>query len=250
MAIESGNLVKQYTRRNRTFRAVDDVSISIPEGKIVVVSGSSGSGKSTLLNILSGMIRPDEGNVLIEGKDLAGLSVRERDMLRGKKIGIVPQVQSLIGGLTVRENIVLQGTFSGKKSESSSDDVRIYAELLGIEELLDVFPNSLSGGEMKRVAVARAITGDHEYIFADEPTGELDPENAGKIMDVLRSQADSGKGVLLITHDELVESRADILYSMAGGKVTPVMTNTGDVGDSHPPLPLKSQNDLLKGEHL
>lgn len=224
MAIESKNLVKEYSRRGKGFRAVDDVSIFIPGGKITVVSGSSGSGKSTLLNILSGMIRPDGGKVLIDGKDISRLNTRERDRLRGRKIGIVPQVQSLIGGLTVGENIALQGSFSGKRNAKTNDGFTSFAYMLGIEELLDVFPSSLSGGEMKRVAVARALSGDHEYIFADEPTGELDPENAGKIMDVLRAQADEGKGILLITHDDLVESRADILYRMAEGRISPVKT--------------------------
>ena len=224
MAIESRNLVKEYQRGGRTFRAVDDVSIFVPNGKITAVTGSSGSGKSTLLNILSGMIRPDGGRVIVDGKDLTRLNVRERDRVRGMKIGIVPQVQSLISGLTVGENIILQRSFSGKRNEKNNDTIPSFVYMLGIEDLLDVFPSSLSGGEMKRVAVARALTGDHEYIFADEPTGELDPENAGKIMDVLRAQAEMGKGVLLITHDDLVESRADILYKMAGGKITPVKT--------------------------
>jgi ABC-type lipoprotein export system ATPase subunit len=218
MSIESANITKEYERRGRKFLAVDDVSISIPKGRITVVNGNSGSGKSTLLNILAGMIVPEKGNVSVDGTDLSGLTNRERDKLRGEKIGIVPQVQSLIGGLTVRENIELQRGFSGKKGDGES--LSEYIKDLGIEDLLDVFPTSLSGGEMKRAAVVRAISGDHEYIFADEPTGELDPENASRIMDAFRKQADEGKGILLITHDSLVESRADILYRMENGHLT------------------------------
>jgi ABC-type lipoprotein export system ATPase subunit len=218
MSIESANITKEYERRGRKFLAVDDVSISIPKGRITVVNGNSGSGKSTLLNILAGMIVPEKGNVSVDGTDLSGLKNRERDKLRGEKIGIVPQVQSLIGGLTVRENIELQRGFSGKKGDGES--LSEYIKDLGIEDLLDVFPTSLSGGEMKRAAVVRAISGDHEYIFADEPTGELDPENASRIMDAFRKQADEGKGILLITHDSLVESRADILYRMENGHLT------------------------------
>ena len=218
MAIESANITKEYERRGRKFLAVDDVSISIPKGRITVVTGNSGSGKSTLLNILAGMIVPEKGSVSVDGTDLSGLKNRERDKLRGEKIGIVPQVQSLIGGLTVRENIELQRGFSGKKGDGES--LSEYIKDLGIEDLLDVFPSSLSGGEMKRAAVVRAISGDHEYIFADEPTGELDPENASRIMDAFRKQADEGKGILLITHDSLVESRADILYRMEKGHLT------------------------------
>ena len=218
MSIESVNIIKEYVRRGKTFRAVDDVSISIPRGKITVVTGNSGSGKSTLLNILAGMIVPEIGTVHIDDVELLSLKNRERDKIRGEKIGIVPQVQSLIGGLTVRENIKLQQSFSG--GAAKEERLAFYIKDLGIEDLMDVFPSSLSGGEMKRAAVVRAISGDHDYIFADEPTGELDPENASRIMDAFRKQADEGKGILLITHDSLVEERADILYRMEKGHLT------------------------------
>ena len=220
MSIESVNITKEYVRRGKTFRAVDEVSISVPKGKITVVTGNSGSGKSTLLNILAGMIVPEGGTVRIDDTDLLSLKSRERDKLRGKKIGIVPQVQSLIGGLTIRENIELQKGFSGSSGNANEEKLSVYLKDLGIEDLLDVFPSSLSGGEMKRAAVVRAISGDHEYIFADEPTGELDPENASRIMDAFRKQADEGRGILLITHDSLVEERADILYRMEKGHLT------------------------------
>ena len=220
MAIESVNITKEYERRGKTFRAVDDVSISIPKGKITVVTGNSGSGKSTLLNILAGMIVPEGGTVRIDDVEIQSLKSRERDKIRGKKIGIVPQVQSLIGGLTVRENIELQKGFSENSGNDDEERLAGYVKDLGIEDLLDVFPSSLSGGEMKRAAVVRAISGNHEYIFADEPTGELDPENASGIMDAFRKQADDGKGILLITHDSLVESRADILYRMENGRLS------------------------------
>lgn len=220
MSIESMNITKEYVRRGKAFRAVDDVSISVPKGKITVVTGNSGSGKSTLLNILAGMIVPEGGTVRIDDTDLLSLKSRERDKLRGKKIGIVPQVQSLIGGLTIRENIELQKGFSGSSGNADEEKLSGYIKDLGIEDLLDVFPSSLSGGEMKRAAVVRAISGDHEYIFADEPTGELDPENASRIMDAFRKQADEGRGILLITHDSLVEERADILYRMEKGHLT------------------------------
>ncbi len=220
MSIESVNITKEYVRRGKTFRAVDEVSISVPKGKITVVTGNSGSGKSTLLNILAGMIVPEGGTVRIDDTDLLSLKSRERDKLRGKKIGIVPQVQSLIGGLTIRENIELQKGFSGSSGNADEEKLSGYIKDLGIEDLLDVFPSSLSGGEMKRAAVVRAISGDHEYIFADEPTGELDPENASRIMDAFRKQADEGRGILLITHDSLVEERADILYRMEKGHLT------------------------------
>ena len=220
MSIESVNITKEYVRRGKTFRAVDEVSISVPKGKITVVTGNSGSGKSTLLNILAGMTVPEGGTVRIDDTELLSLKSRERDKLRGKKIGIVPQVQSLIGGLTVRENIDLQKCFSGIAGNDGEEKLADYIKDLEIEDLLDVFPSSLSGGEMKRAAVVRAISGGHEYIFADEPTGELDPENASRIMDAFRKQADEGRGILLITHDSLVEERADILYRMEKGHLS------------------------------
>ena len=214
MSIIAENIIKAYKRRGTSFNAVDSVSITIPKGKITAIMGHSGSGKSTLLNILAGMIKPENGRVLIDGTDLFLEKNKNIDRLRAGKIGIVPQAQSLIGGLTAYDNIKLQLGFSkGKK------DFGEIVSLLGIEELMGVYPNNLSGGEMKRVAIARALSGDADYIFADEPTGELDSANARNVMEIFRKEADKGKGILIVTHDREAAEMADIIYNMDLGKL-------------------------------
>lgn len=222
MAIIAENLFKEYTRRDRSIYAVRDANISVQKGKITVIMGHSGSGKSTLLNILSGMITPERGSVLIDGTDIFKSNNSKRDELRALKVGMVPQAQSLISGLTVYENIHLQASFSGKDTVISQKDIEKLVEKLGLEELLGVQPNMLSGGEMKRVAIVRALAADSDYIFADEPTGELDRDNAKKVIDVFREKADEGKGVLIVTHDREIADKADVVYEMEKGELSVV----------------------------
>lgn len=219
MPVVSENVVKEYKRRGTSFTAVDDVSFTVEEGKITAIMGRSGSGKSTLLNILSGMIKPERGQVTIDGKNIFDESVRSRDRLRAEKIGIVPQTHSLVSGLTSYENILLQKSFASEKKESSEDSFSEIVGALDLKDLLDAYPGNLSGGEMKRVSIARALFGNLKYLFADEPTGELDKDNSKKVMDLFRAEADKGKGILIVTHDKLAADMADIVYTMENGKL-------------------------------
>ena len=231
MAIESSELVKEYARRGNRFFAVDQVSLSVPKGKVTAVMGHSGSGKSTLAGILAGMISPDAGEVTIDGVNLFQSGSRQIRKLRAGRIGVVPQSQSLIGGLTVAENIKLhmgladaaRGTRRGPNG--LPEDL---IQALGLEEILNVLPHKLSGGEMKRVAIARALAADPEYIIADEPTGELDEENAKRVVQLFRKEAERGKGILLITHDKSVGESADRIYRMGRGK----LQEAGEIGRS------------------
>ena len=220
MAIVASSVVKEYKRREKKFRAVDDVSIEVPKGKITVVMGHSGSGKSTLIGILSGMIRPEAGVVSIDGKDIQDKSNRQRDKIRAATIGMIPQSQSLIGGLTVYENIKLQSAFSKAGTDSDGKALDDMIGDLGLSEVRNMLPHRLSGGEMKRAVIARALSGNHDYIFADEPTGELDSENSDRVVNAFRKKADEGKGILIITHDSLVAEKADILYHMENGTLS------------------------------
>ena len=224
MAIEAINLTKEYERRGQKFTAVSDVSLTLEKGKITAVMGRSGSGKSTLLNLLAGMISPDGGEVKIDGKELGKMKEQEKRKLRAVRIGIIPQSQSLIGGLTVAENIRLQTDLKeGFEKSGNTRGRELPMEIiraLGMEELLDVLPHKLSGGEMKRAAIARALAKDPDYIFADEPTGELDEENMERVMQLFRKEAERGKAVLMITHDRAAGEKADIRYQMENGKIS------------------------------
>lgn len=220
MPVVSENIVKEYKRRGNSFAALDDVSVTVEEGRITAIVGASGSGKSTLLNVLSGMIKPEKGSVSIDGKEIFEQDLKKRDRLRAEKIGIIPQTQSLISGLTAYENILLQNYFYPKERTGDGESLTGLISALGLEELMDVYPKNLSGGEMKRVSIARALSGDHKYIFADEPTGELDTENSMKVMEIFREKAKAGKGILIVTHDRLVADLADCVYEMKNGSLS------------------------------
>jgi len=220
MSVVSNNIVKEYKRRGASFTALDDVDIEVKEGKITAIMGRSGSGKSTLLNVLAGMIKPESGAVTIDGMNIFEKDLRSRDKLRAEKIGIVPQSHSLISGLTAYENIILQKSFSEHDRQSGEGTLAEIVTFLGLDELMDVYPGSLSGGEMKRVSIARALFGNLKYLFADEPTGELDEENSKKVMELLRSQAEKGKGILIVTHDKMAADMADVVYTMKNGRLS------------------------------
>lgn len=219
MPVVSENIVKEYKRRGNSFAALDNVSVTVKEGRIIAIVGASGSGKSTLLNVLSGMIKPEKGSVSIDGSEVFKQGLKKRDRLRAEKIGIVPQTQSLIPGLTAYENILLQNCFYPKERTGNEENLTELISALGLEELMDVYPKNLSGGEMKRVSIVRALSGDHKYIFADEPTGELDTENTLKVMEIFREKARCGKGILIVTHDKLVADLADSVYEMKNGSL-------------------------------
>ncbi len=232
MSIESSELVKEYVRRGNRFFAVDRVSLSIPQGEVTAVMGHSGSGKSTLAGILSGMIAPDAGEVTIDGVNLFASGSKTIRKLRAGRIGVIPQSQSLIGGLTVAENIKLRMGLadSARGTRQKSDGIpEDLIRALGLEEILHVLPHKLSGGEMKRVAIARALAADPEYIIADEPTGELDEENAKRVVQLFRKEAERGKGILLITHDKSVGDSADRIFRMTGGKLSEKTEKTGEL---------------------
>lgn len=220
MPVVSENIVKEYKRRGNSFAALDNVSVTVEEGRITAIVGASGSGKSTLLNVLCGMIKPEKGSVSIDGNEIFLQDLKKRDKLRAEKIGIVPQTQSLISGLTAYENILLQNCFYPGEKTGNGESLTGLISALGIEDLMDVYPKNLSGGEMKRVSIARALSGDHKYIFADEPTGELDTENSLKVIEIFREKAKAGKGILIVTHDKPVADLADFVYEMKNGSLS------------------------------
>lgn len=219
MSIVAENIVKEYKRRGKSFIAVDNASFTVPKGRIVAVTGRSGSGKSTLLNILAGMIEPEKGSVNVDDINIFGVKASKRDKLRAGKIGIIPQNQSLISGLTIYDNIRLQSIFLSQRPFLPNSSFSGMVSALGIDDLLSMYPANLSGGEMKRVAIARTLSGNFDYIFADEPTGELDKQNSEKVMTLFRKEASDGKGILVITHDDLVSQSADIIYTMEDGRL-------------------------------
>lgn len=214
-------LVKEYKRRGKTFRAVDDIDLEIGSGELVMIEGESGSGKTTLLNLLTGLTDPTSGSVTIEGKDLKSLDDKTISGIRNEKIKYIPQGESLLSSLTVKENILFPFVVGGNFIPSGERLLEV-AGKLGILELLDEYPSELSGGEMRRVTIARAVINRPSLIIADEPTGSLDSVNTSKVMDIFKTIAEEGTAVIVVTHQKETLRYASRVLSMEKGKLREV----------------------------
>lgn len=214
-------LVKEYKRRGKTFRAVDDIDLEIGSGEFVMIEGESGSGKTTLLNLLTGLAGPTSGSVTIEGRDLKSLDDKAISGIRNEKIKYIPQGESLLSSLTVKENILFPFVVGGKSIPSGERLLEV-AGKLGILELLDEYPSELSGGEMRRVTIARAVINRPSLIIADEPTGSLDSVNTSKVMDIFKTIAEEGTAVIVVTHQKETLRYASRVLSMEKGKLREV----------------------------
>ena len=223
MNIRAENISRRYFRKTggaNYFCAVKPVSLEIRAGEVAVLTGRSGSGKTTLLNMLSGLLTPTEGRVWIDSTDLYSLDDGQLSRLRSGQIGIVPQGRSAVDTLTVLENILLPAKLSRKPLPAEA--VFQWMERLGIAQLRDVRPGELSGGELRRMAIVRALTQSPEILFADEPTGDLDDENTELVLSAFRDYAhEKKKAVFMVTHENSAFKVADTFYRMDGGQVMP-----------------------------
>ncbi|MDR0858489.1 MAG: ABC transporter ATP-binding protein [Oscillospiraceae bacterium] len=200
MLLEVSGITKKYSRGNTEFNAVDNASFAVSGGDFTVINGQSGSGKSTLLAIAAGLLNPDSGTVVFDGEDLGKLGDTQLSALRNEKIGFIPQGHCLLDNFTVFDNVCLPF----KLLKRSGDPGELAAKLLeqvGVTQLSKQFPPELSGGEIRRAAIARGLINSPKLLIADEPTGDLDPDNAANIMRLFREIAESGTAVLVVTHE-------------------------------------------------
>lgn len=287
--LELVDLTRQFVRRGMPFDAVSHVDLTIDAGEFVAIVGRSGNGKSTLINMVAGLVRPSSGTVRVDGREVTVLSDKGLSLLRNRIIGFVTQSQTLLGNLTVLDNVILPATMfpdalpfmeaenkddaavqkqnntaetvpgiesvadNGSASDENSTesstepdpfmpdviapitgtDQSLYSALgqpdvlterakhlltqLGAADLADSYPRELSGGEMRRVSIARALMNQPKLLIADEPTGDLDQESTDIVMQLLRSQADNGTAILMVTHDPDALEYADKVYRMDAG---------------------------------
>jgi len=202
------DVTKNYTEGNSVHRILDNVNLKINKGEIVVLLGKSGSGKTTLLNLISGIDLPDSGSISVNGKNLTGLSEKERTLFRRKNVGFIFQFFNLIPTLTVEENISLPLELNGIKFSSGETD-KLLSEV-GLERRNNTYPDKLSGGEQQRVAIARALVHNPEIIIADEPTGNLDLETGKKIIGLIDGFVKKkDKTMIMATHAPDVIGIAD-----------------------------------------
>lgn len=220
MVLRAENLSRQYFRRSgqsNYFYAVKDVSLALESGQVAVLMGRSGSGKTTLLNMLSGLLTPSSGKVWLGETDLYALDDQALSKLRNRSLGVIPQARSAVDTLTVMENIQLPGGMYG----ASTADATEYMAALGIEHLSDARPAELSGGEIRRMAIVRALCQSTDVILADEPTGDLDDENTDRVLKLLRDAAHVGqRAVLIVSHDAATTEYADAIWRMDGGNLS------------------------------
>lgn len=223
MILHAEGVEKHYLRERRAaktnqFTAVEPTDLQLEPGTLTVLTGRSGSGKSTLLHMLAGLLRPDSGRVLLGDTDLYALPDSALARLRGEQIGMIPQGVSALYALTVRENILLPASV-GKTAPDTEYADRLM-EALDIAELCDEKPAALSGGELRRTAIARALIRHPSVILADEPTGDLDGENTAAVFSLLRQTAAAGAAVLVVTHEPDAGQYADRVLHMQKGRLS------------------------------
>ena len=223
-AINAGKDFIRNRKDSNILHAVIQASLTLEPGTLTALSGPSGSGKSTLLNMLAGLLAPTEGQILLEDKDLYSLQDRELSALRNRHLGVIPQGQTALQSLTVLENVMIPYTLcSGRKKETYEEKKHLAQKLLiraGIGELENEMPSELSGGELRRMAVIRAMLMSPEIILADEPTGDLDEDNTKVVMELLKSHAQTGGTVFVVTHDRQVRDYADRILEMKKGIIS------------------------------
>ncbi|MFH1825599.1 MAG: ABC transporter ATP-binding protein [Candidatus Firestonebacteria bacterium] len=193
------------------------ISLTIKRGEIVTILGPSGAGKSTLLNILDGISTPTFGRVFLNGVDIYNLNDKSLSYLRNIKIGFVFQFYNLLPEFTTLENVILPSLIARKNSEEKGKKL---LEELGLKERLNHKPGELSGGEQQRVALARALINNPDVLLADEPTGNLDSENANNLFElILKINEERGQTVVLVTHNEEFAKRTKRIVEMKDGKI-------------------------------
>jgi len=210
-------LAKVYGRGRAAVRILDGLDLDLHSGELIAVTGRSGSGKSTLLNVVGALDRADAGSVELCGVRLDRAAERELAPLRRDRIGFVFQSFHLLPELTGLENVLLPARLNGRRPARQRGLELV--EWLGLGTAAERLPAVLSGGEQQRLAIARALVNDPQVILADEPTGNLDAESGEGVLELLRSIADEGRAVLLVTHEAAATRRADRVLRLEGGRL-------------------------------
>ena len=216
--IEIKNLVKQYDSHKK-IKILNKINFSFKKGKVYSLVGPSGSGKSTLLNLLSLIDRPSSGNIKISNKNINFLDTSINDELRANKIGIIYQDNNLLSDFNALENVYLARLSIDNNKNKAIEDSKKIIKNLGLSNRLEHFPSELSGGEMQRIAIARALLNSPEIILADEPTGSLDYRNAKEVYKILFKLKRFDRLIIFATHNRYFANMADCKIELIGGKI-------------------------------
>ena len=218
MILNVNNLRKEVPSGDGRLIILDDVSLSLNDGESLAITGPSGSGKSTLLSLLAGLDTATSGEIFLDDLALHKMNEEERTALRKEKVGFVFQSFELLPSLTALENVMLPSELKSEKSPETN--AKNFLERVGLKNRQDHYPNQLSGGEQQRVAIARAFACSAKILFADEPTGNLDPRNGEIIADLLfEVNSETDNALVIVTHDQELADRCDKAINLKLGKV-------------------------------
>ncbi|OCG11998.1 ABC transporter ATP-binding protein [Gilliamella apicola] len=218
MLLNVRNLRKDYQRGQQTFAAVNNVSFSMQSGDFNCIMGKSGSGKTTLLNMIAGLLTPTQGKVTFNDVNLFELDDQQVSAFRNQHIGYIPQGSSLLPNLTAIDNIRLPYYLTKRPNKSSFSYAKSLLEKAKVSYLQDVYPANMSGGEMRRIAILRALICQPQIIIADEPTSDLDEESSTDIMQLLKEINQQGTALLIVTHDNDVANYSQNIMRMSAGR--------------------------------
>ena len=218
MILTTQNLRKEVPSGESNLVILDDITFGLEEGKSLAITGPSGSGKSTLLGLMAGLDTASSGEIILDGIKLHLLSEEERAILRKDKVGFVFQSFELLPSLTALENVMLPAELKSEKNPKEKGEY--FLERVGLSDRQSHYPNQLSGGEQQRVAIARAFACSAKILFADEPTGNLDPKNGKLISDLLfEVNAEADNALVIVTHDQDLASQCDKKIELKLGKI-------------------------------
>ena len=218
--LEVSDIQKYYGNKGNITKAVNRISLSAHKGEFVGIMGASGSGKTTLLNCISTIDTVTSGKILVEGKDITTLRGKQLSAFRREKLGFIFQDFNLLDTLTAYENISLALSISGIKAKEIDKRVQKIARALNITEVLEKYPYQMSGGQQQRVAIARSIANAPKVLIADEPTGNLDPENSWEIMNLLEKINLQGTTILMATHNsQIVNTLKHRVIAIENGRI-------------------------------
>jgi len=213
------NVYKSYLDGNRILTILEDINLSIYKGQFIAIAAPSGSVKSTLLNIMAALDRPTKGNVYIEGQNIATLSDDQLSKIRNTKIGFVFQSFNLIQELTALENVALPLLIRGLSEQNANKKASEILKRLNLGDRLNFYPSQLSGGQKQRIAIARALVTEPKIIFMDEPTGNLDPDNAKEVLSIIKELHQLGNTIVLVTHDFSIAKMAEKIYTIKNRRI-------------------------------
>jgi putative ABC transport system ATP-binding protein len=220
-SIEVKNVTKTYHQGDTLVKALDCLDLSVPRGEFLAITGKSGCGKSTLINIVGGLDSPDQGQVIVNGEDITRMDDRRLTLFRRDRVGIIFQFFNLLPIMTIQENITLPHLLKGGSNTIEAHVERLLGQM-GLTDRRNHRPHELSGGEMQRVAICRALINDPEIILADEPTGNLDSSTGKQVLEILKRLKDEqGKTILLVTHSREGAAVADRILRMQDGRLFP-----------------------------